>query len=168
MRCTRSSRSQRAAPVTQAGSWPRAALSITWVARLVVAALFLFAGVSKLSDPSGFAVEIDHYELWPELAPYVAISLPAAEVVLGLALLLTSYRWRRAAALGCMVLMAVFTFAASAALYRGLDIDCGCFGGSSGPITWLTIVRDVVLLSACVWLVREPSIVAADEQKREG
>ncbi len=137
-------------------------------ARLLIAAIFIYAGASKLQDPAAFATEIDHYELWPELAPYMAVSLPAIEIVLGLSLLVSPRAWRRAAALVCAGLMAAFTFAASAALARGLDIDCGCFGSGSGPITWLTLVRDGALFSACVLLVWDPSGVAAHEQKREG
>lgn len=133
---------------------------LSFAARLALAGTFLFAAASKLGDPTAFAVEIGHYELLPELAPYIAIALPMIEVVVGLTLLLAPSLWRRSAALVCAVLMAAFTFAASAALIRGLNIDCGCFGGGSGPITWLTLVRDGVLLALCAWLIREPSAAA--------
>ncbi len=135
----------------------RALPVVSLTARLAIAGIFLFAGASKLRDPTGFAVEIGYYELLPGLAPYVAIVLPMIEVVAGLTLLLAPRLWRRAAAVVCAVLMAAFTFAASAALVRGLNIDCGCFGGGSGPITWLTLVRDGVLLALCGWLIWDPS-----------
>lgn len=130
---------------------------VTWIARVVVAGLFLYAGLSKLGDPTAFAIEIDHYELLPALAPYLAVSLPVIEIVLGLALLALPPVWRRSAALACAGLMLAFTYAAGSALARGLNIDCGCFGGGSGPITWLTLVRDGALLGACVLLVWDPA-----------
>lgn len=140
------------------GSSVRSTLTwLTLLARVLIAALFLFAGASKLGDPSAFAIEIDHYELLPALAPYLAVSLPAIEIVLGLALLAAPAAWRRSAALACAGLMVAFTYAAWAALSRGLDIDCGCFGSGSGPITWLTLVRDGALLAACAFVVWDPS-----------
>jgi len=128
----------------------------TWIVRCALAALFLYAGVSKWGDPAAFAVEIDHYELLPAFAPYLAVALPAIEIVLGLSLLVLPRMWRRSAALACAGLMLAFTGAAVYALRRGLNIDCGCFGSGSGPITWLTLVRDAALLGACAFLAWEP------------
>jgi hypothetical protein len=51
------------------------------------------------------------------------------------------------------LMMAVFTAAAAAALARGIDISCGCFGGESGRVDAVTIVRDLVLLAAAVGAV---------------
>lgn len=146
---------------------PSVWVGLTWCARLVVASLFLYAGATKLQDPAAFAQEIDHYELLPWLAPYLAVTLPTIELVLGLGLAVGPAPWFRAAALACAGLMAVFTFAAGSALYRDLNIDCGCFGSGSGPITWLTIVRDVALLSAALFAAWAPS-VRPNQQKRKG
>ena len=168
MRLARACGPLRNRAVTSARFLERALPAITWLARSVVAGLFIYAGATKLQDPGAFAVEIDHYELWPELAPYMAVSLPMLEILLGVALWVLPRVWRRSAALVCFVLMTAFTFAASAAVARGLDIDCGCFGSGSGPITWLTLLRDVALLAACAMLVWDPLVVAAHEQKREG
>jgi putative oxidoreductase len=127
-----------------------------WLAlRLAIAGLFAYAGATKIGDPTAFAVEIDHYQLLPWLAPYMAAALPALELTLAVALVFFPAPWRRAAALGCLALMVAFTVAAGSALARKLDIDCGCFGKGSGPITWLTIARDVALVAACAVLVRK-------------
>ncbi len=145
---------------------PFAQRTLPWVrhgARFVLAATFLFAGASKLRDPVAFADEIGNYELMSELAPYLAIVLPMLEVLVGLMLLLAPRLWQRAAALVCGALMVAFTVAASSALVRGLNIDCGCFGGGSGPITWLTLVRNGALLAMCGWLIREPKVASAPE-----
>lgn len=125
------------------------ASTLRLVLRLTLAALFIYAGTVKLRDPTSFAIEIDRYQLLPALTPYVAAALPLTEIALALVLLAPLALWHRAAALGCAVLVAVFTAAALAALARDLNIDCGCFGAGSGPITWLTIARDLALLAAC-------------------
>lgn len=122
--------------------------------RVALAALFVVAGLAKLRDPARFALEIGNYRLAAGLAPALAAFLPAAEIVGGAGVLLLSRPWRRAAALLLGVLMLAFTFAVSSALARGVNIDCGCFGGGEGPITALTLARNLVLLAACAALVR--------------
>lgn len=123
--------------------------------RVGLAAVFAVAGGMKLLDPTAFALEIDNYQLLPELAPYLAAALPTTELALAAGLLVLPSPWRRAAALGCMLLMVMFTVAASSALARDLNIDCGCFGTGTSPITWLTIVRDFALLGAAAVLVQK-------------
>jgi hypothetical protein len=84
----------------------------------------------------------------------------------GVTLVAGPSRWRRAAALGLGCLMVLFTVAAVSALVRGLDVSCGCFGETSAPVTWLTLVQDVALASAAVALVvhERPGPVRPAEQ----
>jgi hypothetical protein len=127
--------------------------ALEWLLRLALAALLLWAGVAKLGDPAGFAVAITNYHLLPSLAPYVAVTLPTIELVIGAALLVAPRAWRRAAALCATGLMAVFTVAVAQVVVRGINVSCGCFGGDSGPVTWLTVLRDVALCAAAVALI---------------
>lgn len=121
--------------------------------RLGLGGLFVVAGASKWGDPGGFAQEIANYQLWPGLAPYLAAVLPAMEIVAGLALLLAPLSWRRAGAAALFFITAAFTVAVGAAAARGLDISCGCFGAGSGRVTWLTVLRNLALLTAAGWLI---------------
>ena len=75
------------------------------------------------------------------------------ELVLGLALIAAPALWRRGAALATAGLLAVFTLAIAQAVARGISIDCGCFGGASGPLTAWTLLRDGALLGAAVALL---------------
>jgi uncharacterized membrane protein YphA (DoxX/SURF4 family) len=126
--------------------------AIGWALRLGLGGLFLVTGVLKLRDPAAFATAVANYQLWPELAALLAATLPATEIVVGLALVAAPRPWRRAAAVAVAVMMAVFTFAATSALHRHIDISCGCFGADSGRVDALTIVRDLALLAAAVAL----------------
>jgi putative oxidoreductase len=58
-------------------------------------------------------------------------------------------------------LLVVFTLAVTQAVVRGINVDCGCFGGAaSGPVTGWTIARDVGLLAAAAalsWLTPRPA-----------
>jgi uncharacterized membrane protein YphA (DoxX/SURF4 family) len=114
----------------------------------VLAAIFIYAGSRKITDAAAFYQSIKLYHLLPDApAWYLAHYLPWLEIVLGLGLL-----WRRlrgAAALLVTVALLVFVAAITSAWWRGLDIDCGCFGKSeiSNNYTWL-LARDLTLLLA--------------------
>jgi len=129
-------------------SLPRTA--VFWALRLGIGLLFVYTGVIKLADPSSFATEIHNYQLFPSIAPFAAAALPAIEVVLGAALVAGPRAWVRAAALATFGLMVVFTAAVTSVVARGINISCGCFGAGSGPVTLLTVLRDVALCAACV------------------
>ena len=130
---------------------PRTALS--GILRLGLGGLLAVAGLLKLRDPSGFAVEIGNYQLFPTLAPYLAAALPATEIVVGLGLVLLPAGWRRAAALAAGVLLLSFVVAVSSAYLRGINIACGCFGAGGDAISWLTVGRNLGLLAAVVALL---------------
>jgi uncharacterized membrane protein YphA (DoxX/SURF4 family) len=124
-----------------------------WVLRLGLGGLFVATGILKLADPTAFAVEIHNYQLFPSLSPVLAASLPAAELSVGGALLAGPRLWLRAGAAGAAALMAVFTVAVGSAVARGINISCGCFGAGSGPVTVVTVLRDVALLAASAALL---------------
>jgi uncharacterized membrane protein YphA (DoxX/SURF4 family) len=132
--------------------------TVAFVLRIVLGGLLVVAGALKLGDPTAFANEITNYRFLPLLAPWLAAALPSVEIVLGLALVVAPAGWRRAAALAAAGLLLVFTIAVTQVVVRGINVDCGCFGGNSGPVTALTVGRDLVLLAmagAIMWLERE-------------
>jgi len=116
--------------------------------KLGLGILFVVAGIAKLRDPVAFAEEIANYQLYPSAAPYLAASLPSVEILIGAVLVVSPGRstWLRAAALCTALLMVGFTVATSHVLAEGIDIDCGCFGGDSGPVSSSTVARDVALI----------------------
>ena len=121
--------------------------TVGWALRAGLAALFLYAGLSKLADIRTFAVDVANYRMLPAalVAPFAA-AIPGVEVACGIGLL--RVRSARAAALLATGLLASFTLAAVQALARDINIDCGCFGSVRAPVTMLTIVRDVAFLAA--------------------
>ena len=117
-----------------------------WMLRLGLGGLMVVAGLLKLRDPSGFAVEISNYQLLPSLAAYPAAILPATELVLGLGLIVAPAPWRRAGTVGVAILFLMFTLAVTSAYVRGINIACGCFGGGGDAIGPLTLMRNLALL----------------------
>jgi uncharacterized membrane protein YphA (DoxX/SURF4 family) len=137
--------------------WPWAGL----VVRLGLGAVWLIAGATKLADLAQSVRAVRAYELLPEaIVPAVGYGLPVLEVGVGL-LLVAGLGTRVAAALSALLLVA-FIVGIASAWARGLQIDCGCFGGggfeadATSQYPW-DIARDVVLLVLSVALVVRPS-----------
>jgi len=125
--------------------------------RLILAAVFIYAGAIKAHDVVGFAGQIAHYQLLPYAWNYlVAAILPYLELLCGILLLLN--RRVRPAVLALFILNLIFIVALGSALARGLDIDCGCFRpdatNPTGP--GLALLRDLGLLALLLvtWALR--------------
>jgi uncharacterized membrane protein YphA (DoxX/SURF4 family) len=136
---------------------PTASNALKWLtlaARLAVGALFVVAGALKLGDPTAFASEIANYRFLPQLAPWLAVALPPVEIVVGAALVVAPWKWRRAAALAAMGLLVMFLVGIIHVVRAGINVDCGCFGGNTGPVTAWTALRDLVLLASAALVFR--------------
>jgi uncharacterized membrane protein YphA (DoxX/SURF4 family) len=124
---------------------------VAMLCRLLLAGAFLWAGIAKARDPVGFLWEIEGYGLvWGGAAAALALYLPWLEILAGSALLVR--RHHRGALIAVSALLGVFLVALVQAWGRGLDVRCGCFGGSgaTGQYAWW-IGRDLVLLGACAF-----------------
>ncbi len=130
---------------------------VMWGLLLGLAGVFGYAGVVKVLDPAGFALSVQRYRLLPGWAvEAVAWYLPWLEVVCAAGCVVGWGKARvRAASLGLItVMLVVFLVAIGSAWWRGLDIDCGCFGGSEASAGYAGLVlRDIGLLAAAgvVW-----------------
>lgn len=130
-----------------AGPW--AAL----VSRLILGGVFLYAGATKALDAGALAASIRSYGLGlPEwFVTLAAHGLPLLEILLGL--YLVAGLFTRPAALATGGLMVVFLAALAQGAARGLQIDCGCFGGGAADSSLtLAALRDVALISLCLQL----------------
>jgi hypothetical protein len=97
---------------------------------LIIAAVFIYAGVLKALDPVQLAHDIDNYKILPwTVGVGLAFYLPWLEIFCGLALIFR--RFYRGALSILTALVLVFLVATVAAKVRGLDITCGCFGHAS-------------------------------------
>ena len=95
--------------------------------RIILGFIFIYAGAEKISDPEAFAISISNYRLLPTAAiNFFAIILPWIELVAGILLIFGIAVKENSSILFSMLL--VFTIAIVISLFRGLSIDCGCFG----------------------------------------
>jgi uncharacterized membrane protein YphA (DoxX/SURF4 family) len=144
--------------VTQPMASRRILRGCRFVLRILIAALFLFAAITKLFDPGSFAQQIANYQLtpWPGTAA-LAVFLPALELCVGICLLFG--RWESGALVWLAILLVIFSGALLSAIVRGLSIDCGCFGRSvENTGTLWPLIRNLVLLAVTgfLWFSRRP------------
>ncbi|MCS7063740.1 MAG: hypothetical protein NZM04_06830 [Methylacidiphilales bacterium] len=124
------------------------------ILRLTLSGVFLYAGIIKAANPEKFWIDVQNYQLLPHFGNVlVALYLPYLEILCALALWYPRWALGSVSLMGGMML--VFTIALLSAWIRGLDITCGCFGGSEKNryIEWL--VRDILLILAIAWIGRE-------------
>jgi uncharacterized membrane protein YphA (DoxX/SURF4 family) len=129
-------------------------------ARLILGGVLFIAGYLKVSAPDKSQMAVRAYEMLPiSVANTLGLILPFIEVAIGALLILGSLT-RVAAALGGFT-MVIFIIAISQAWARGLNIDCGCFGGGGavepGQTKYLQeILRDTGLALLAAYLIRYP------------
>lgn len=131
------------------------------VARLILGGVLFLAGYLKVDEPDKSQMAVRAYEMLPiSVANLLGLVLPFVEVAIGALLILGSLT-RFMAALGGFT-MVIFIIAIAQAWARGLNIDCGCFGGGGavapGETKYLQeILRDLGLVFLAVYLIRYPS-----------
>ncbi|TBT93168.1 DoxX family membrane protein [Propioniciclava tarda] len=145
-----------------------------WVglaARLVLGVVLLLAGGLKLGNLEESVYAVRSYRLLPyEVTAPLGYGLPILEVAVGLLLIVGLFT--RVAALVGALLMIGFIVAIASVWYRGISIDCGCFGGGGevdaakalASYPW-EILRDVGLLACASWLLIRPRSALALEDR---
>jgi putative oxidoreductase len=134
-------------------------LSNRWVvvsSQTVIGVVFLTSGLAKIADVGSFARQIHYFRMLPlPLENLTAIVLPWVELVMALAILLR-IRPRAGSVVG-VGLMMVFVVAVGAALARGLDIECGCFGTADATrVGAAKLLENVGLLALAAIGCRSP------------
>jgi uncharacterized membrane protein YphA (DoxX/SURF4 family) len=134
------------------GTLARTAEYVALGIRLVLGALFVYAGVVKLMDPKGFARSISGFDLVPEeLLPVVAIGLPCLELISGLGLV---FKVPGSLTVICGMLL-MFIVVLWYGILSGLEIDCGCFSTEelAGQASlWNAFYRDLIMLAGVTYL----------------
>lgn len=138
--------------------------------RLVLGGLFIYAGVVKVLDPLDFAQSIRNYRLVGQSLSFIAaVILPWLEILAGLAL--AAGVWKRASALIISGLLVFFILLTLVTIFRGLDVDCGCFGALSRKSGLGVLLEDALMLFMGLCLLFAPAkrtCVIEFPSKKEG
>jgi uncharacterized membrane protein YphA (DoxX/SURF4 family) len=130
------------------------------LARLILGGVLLVAGGLKVTSPAVSARAVRAFQILPyDFAGYVGYALPVVEISVGLLLVVGLFT--RASAVVGGLLMLAFIVGIISAWTRGLNIDCGCFGGGgtigAAQTQYLTdVLRDAGLVACAAWLVVRP------------
>lgn len=129
--------------------------------RFALGGTFIVAGAFKLGDPLAFARAIDGYAFVPDrLVTFAAAVLPWLEIAAGGALVMG--RWSLGGAMLAFILVVAFLGIAIAALARGLDPNCGCFGPAGGRVGAWLVAQDLLLAAAAGVLLWRRNVPAPD------
>lgn len=132
---------------------------LTHIARLLVAATFIFSGFVKLVDPLGsaykfqdyFAADVLNLEFLSPFALPFSIILILAEIMLGVTLLIGFKP--KITVWSLLILTLVFLFLTWYSAYYNKVTDCGCFGDAVKLSPWETFYKNIVLLGLIIILL---------------
>jgi peroxiredoxin/uncharacterized membrane protein YphA (DoxX/SURF4 family) len=126
--------------------------SVLLIARLLLALLFVVAGISKLADRRGSRQAIIDFGVPTALAAPLGVLLPLAELAVAVALVPAATAWWGAA--GALALLILFIMGISINLARGRKPDCHCFGQlHSAPAGWKTLARNGALVAVAGYVL---------------
>jgi methylamine dehydrogenase accessory protein MauD len=126
--------------------------TVVLFARLGLAVVFALAGAAKLADLAGSRRAVRAFGVPVALAGMVGTLLPLAELAVAGSLIGSgSAGW---GAFGALILLGGFVVGIVAALGRGHQPDCHCFGQlHSAPAGWPTLARNLVFAGVAAVVV---------------
>ena len=139
---------------------------VIWFGRLVLGGIFLYAGYSKICYPnrffwplpmlkfsiaanlSNFGFQVESYKMLSSAGvSFVAHTLPFAEILLGL-LLLLGWRLKICGTIVSLLLLGFVTVVTRAYLLH-MDINCGCFAAPE-PVSIKKILEDSAMAALAI------------------
>ncbi len=123
------------------------------VLRLVLGGVLMWAGLAKVSEPALFAMTVRAYNVLPNaFINGFAVVVPWMEIAAG-ACLLAGF-WSRSGSLAALALLSSFGVAIAVNIFRGANLDCGCFGldGTRGSLH-AALVQDLLLIACSLILL---------------
>lgn len=143
---------------------------VVHVLRILLALVFIAFGGMKMLDAQAFVENVANFQISPfDSAPYdmwLAYFLPPLEVIVGICLL--SKFWLRGALLLSAGMTLTFIVAIATVWAKGLNIDCGCTGGSvsmGGYPVHLTILS--AMLGVVTYLILDELFPSGGMSKTE-
>lgn len=134
--------------------------------RLLLAAVFLLAGIGKLLDRQGSEEALRSFDVPAPLVKPAAAVLPWAEIALAVILLFNSISWF--GAIAGAALLAAFSAAMLRQISKGNAPDCHCFGQiHSEPVGARSLIRNgLFMLLALVLVISGPEAQGMDPRGR--
>ncbi|MGR4065907.1 MAG: MauE/DoxX family redox-associated membrane protein [Vulcanimicrobiaceae bacterium] len=135
------------------------------IARVLLGAMLVVAGASKVGHAADLAAAIAGFRLLPPaLIPPLALGLPYFELMLG-AYLIAGLFTRTAAIVACAQFV-VYAVAIASAVVRHIPANCGCFGPHDvAPADWPHVAFDLALAAVAAFIAAgAPGSLALDRR----
>lgn len=124
------------------------------IARILLGAVFVFSGFVKGIDSPGFAIKLSEYFVsfglpeWEELALVLSIFASAAEMLIGVCLIIGLRM--KITAWAVLLFMSFFTILTFYIAIANPVSDCGCFGDAVKLTNWETFYKNIVLIALAI------------------
>ena len=101
-------------------------LNLPLVCRIILGIIFIYASYEKILDPVGFSKNIHNYHVTPiAIENLAALIIPWLELIIGVFLIFGLFLEGTSSI--TIALLIFFIFILSQAVFRGIDVHCGCF-----------------------------------------
>ena len=101
-------------------------LNLPLVFRVILGLIFIYASYDKILDPAGFSKNIHNYHITPiAVENLAALIIPWLELIIGVFLIFGVFLEGTTSI--TIVLLIFFIAIISQAIFRGIDVHCGCF-----------------------------------------
>jgi putative oxidoreductase len=129
---------------------------IILLSRGILGLVFIIASIEKIAIPEVFAVNVQAYRVAPiSLVNLIALIIPWIELLSGVFLI--SGTFIRSSATVLSGLLCFFIIMLVTAIFRGLTIDCGCFGALlDSRVGWFRVLEDIGLLLLGIHIIIFP------------
>ena len=101
-------------------------LNLPVIFRIILGIIFIYASYDKILDPAGFSKNIHNFHMTPiAVENLAALIIPWLELIIGVFLIFGLFLEGTTSI--TIVLFVFFIAILSQAVYRGIDVHCGCF-----------------------------------------
>jgi len=101
-------------------------LNLILIFRVILGLIFIYASYDKILDPAGFSNNIHNFHITPiAVENLAALIIPWLELIIGVFLIFGLFLEGTTSI--TIVLLVFFIAILSQAVFRGIDVHCGCF-----------------------------------------
>ena len=101
-------------------------LNLPVIFRILLGIIFIYASYDKILDPAGFSKNIHNFHITPiAIENIIALILPWLELIIGIFLIFGLFLDGTINI--TIALLMFFIIVLSQAVFRGIDVHCGCF-----------------------------------------
>ena len=101
-------------------------LNLPLIFRIILGIMFIYASYEKILDPVGFSKNIHNFHITPiSVENLAALIIPWLELIIGVFLIFGVFLEGTTSI--TIALLVFFIIILSQAVFRGIDVHCGCF-----------------------------------------